>query len=49
MAAFFGRMFKMGTQANEYVIFDHPLDEDDGQRRRERQPQDVSTRAPRRN
>ena len=27
MAAFFGRMFKMGDQGNEYVIFDHPADE----------------------
>ncbi|MEZ5399469.1 MAG: DUF1553 domain-containing protein [Bryobacteraceae bacterium] len=24
MAAFFGRLFKMGDQGNEYVIFDHP-------------------------
>ena len=27
MAAFFGRLFKMGDQGNEYVIFDHPLDQ----------------------
>ncbi|MCC6585844.1 MAG: DUF1553 domain-containing protein [Bryobacterales bacterium] len=27
MAAFFGRMFKMGDTGNEYVIFDHPLKE----------------------
>jgi hypothetical protein len=27
LAAFFGRMFKMGDQGNEYVIFDHPLDQ----------------------
>jgi hypothetical protein len=27
LAAFFGRMFKMGDTGNEYVIFDHPLDE----------------------
>lgn len=27
MAAFFGRMFKMGDTGNEYVIFDHPLNE----------------------
>ena len=27
LAAFFGRMFKMGDQGNEYVVFDHPLDE----------------------
>ena len=25
MAAFFGRLFKMGDQGNEYVIFDHPV------------------------
>ncbi|HZT28332.1 MAG TPA: DUF1553 domain-containing protein [Bryobacteraceae bacterium] len=30
MAAFFGRMFKMGDTGGEYVIFDHPLDEDMG-------------------
>lgn len=27
LAAFFGRMFKMGDTGNEYVIFDHPLNE----------------------
>jgi len=27
MAAFFGRLFKMGDQGNEYVVFDHPADE----------------------
>lgn len=27
MAAFFGRLFKMGDQGNEYVIFDHPVDQ----------------------
>lgn len=27
MAAFFGRMFKMGDTGREYVIFDHPLKE----------------------
>lgn len=27
MAAFFGRTFKMGDQGNEYVIFEHPVDE----------------------
>ncbi len=27
LAAFFGRMFKMGDTGNEYVVFDHPLDE----------------------
>ncbi len=27
MAAFFGRMFKMGDTGREYVIFDHPLNE----------------------
>jgi hypothetical protein len=27
MAAFFGRLFKMGDQGNEYVVFDHPVDE----------------------
>lgn len=27
MAAFFGRLFKMGDQGNEYVIFDHPMDQ----------------------
>ncbi len=27
LAAFFGRMFKMGDTGNEYVIFEHPLDE----------------------
>ena len=27
MAAFFGRLFKMGDTGNEYVIFDHPLNE----------------------
>lgn len=27
MAAFFGRVFKMGDTGTEYVIFDHPLDE----------------------
>ncbi len=27
MAAFFGRLFKMGDQGNEYVIFDHPAKE----------------------
>ncbi|MBL8214020.1 MAG: DUF1553 domain-containing protein, partial [Bryobacterales bacterium] len=27
MAAFFGRLFKMGDQGNEYVIFDHPSKE----------------------
>ena len=27
MAAFFGRLFKMGDQGNEYVIFDHPSDQ----------------------
>jgi hypothetical protein len=30
LAAFFGRMFKMGDQGNEYVIFDHPLDQEMG-------------------
>ena len=30
MAAFFGRVFKMGDTGTEYVIFDHPLDEDWG-------------------
>ena len=27
LAAFFGRMFKMGDTGFEYVIFDHPLDQ----------------------
>jgi hypothetical protein len=27
MAAFFGRIFKMGDTGNEYVLFDHPLNE----------------------
>ncbi|MFO0501899.1 MAG: DUF1553 domain-containing protein [Acidobacteriota bacterium] len=27
LAAFFGRLFKMGDTGNEYVIFDHPLHE----------------------
>lgn len=27
LATFFGRMFKMGDTGNEYVVFDHPLDE----------------------
>jgi Protein of unknown function (DUF1553)/Protein of unknown function (DUF1549) len=27
MAAFFGRLFKMGDQGNEYVVFDHPADQ----------------------
>jgi hypothetical protein len=27
MAAFFGRLFKMGDTGNEYVVFDHPLEE----------------------
>jgi len=27
MAAFFGRLFKMGDQGNEYVIFDHPTEQ----------------------
>lgn len=27
MAAFFGRVFKMGDTGTEYVIFDHPLDQ----------------------
>jgi hypothetical protein len=27
LAAFFGRMFKMGDTGAEYVIFDHPLDQ----------------------
>jgi hypothetical protein len=27
MAAFFGRMFKMGDTGGEYVIFDHPLNQ----------------------
>ncbi len=27
LAAFFGRLFKMGDTGTEYVIFDHPLDE----------------------
>jgi hypothetical protein len=27
MAAFFGRLFKMGDTGEEYVIFDHPLEE----------------------
>ena len=30
MAAFFGRQFKMGDTGNEYVIFEHPLDEEMG-------------------
>jgi hypothetical protein len=30
LAAFFGRLFKMGDQGNEYVIFDHPLDQEMG-------------------
>jgi hypothetical protein len=30
LAAFFQRTFKMGDQGNEYVIFEHPLDEDWG-------------------
>ncbi|HWC00192.1 MAG TPA: DUF1549 domain-containing protein, partial [Bryobacteraceae bacterium] len=30
LAAFFGRTFKMGDTGNEYVIFEHPLDEDMG-------------------
>jgi hypothetical protein len=30
MAAFFGRLFKMGDTGNEYVIFDHPLNEEMG-------------------
>src|SRR5437667_4694038 len=30
LAAFFGRMFKMGDTGDEYVIFDHPLDEEMG-------------------
>ena len=32
MAAFFGRLFKMGDQGNEYVVFDHPADEPMGNR-----------------
>ncbi|MFN7925219.1 MAG: DUF1553 domain-containing protein [Bryobacteraceae bacterium] len=32
MAAFFGRMFKMGDTGTEYVIFDHPLDQEWGNR-----------------
>lgn len=27
LAAFFGRLFKMGDTGNEYVVFDHPLNE----------------------
>ena len=30
LAAFFGRTFKMGDTGNEYVIFEHPLDEEMG-------------------
>lgn len=30
LAAFFGRTFKMGDQGTEYVIFEHPLDEEMG-------------------
>jgi hypothetical protein len=30
LAAFFQRTFKMGDTGNEYVIFEHPLDEDMG-------------------
>ncbi len=30
LAAFFGRTFKMGDTGNEYVIFEHPLNEDLG-------------------
>jgi hypothetical protein len=30
LAAFFGRTFKMGDTGNEYVIFEHPLNEDMG-------------------
>ncbi|MEX2262254.1 MAG: DUF1549 and DUF1553 domain-containing protein [Bryobacteraceae bacterium] len=30
LAAFFGRVFKMGDTGAEYVIFDHPLDEEMG-------------------
>jgi hypothetical protein len=30
LAAFFGRMFKMGDTGTEYVIFEHPLDEEMG-------------------
>ncbi len=30
LAAFFGRTFKMGDTGNEYVIFEHPSDEDMG-------------------
>jgi hypothetical protein len=30
LAAFFGRMFKMGDTGTEYVIFEHPLDEELG-------------------
>jgi hypothetical protein len=30
MAAFFGREFKMGDTGNEYVIFEHPMNEDLG-------------------
>ncbi|MGI8989924.1 MAG: DUF1553 domain-containing protein [Bryobacteraceae bacterium] len=30
MAAFFGRQFKMGDTGNEYVIFEHPLNEEMG-------------------
>src|SRR5439155_11795083 len=30
LSTFFGLMFKMGDTGNEYVIFDHPLDEEMG-------------------
>ena len=30
LAAFFGRTFKMGDTGTEYVVFEHPLDEDMG-------------------